>query len=53
MTHPMILGQGKKVFVDGAAPRAFTLVDSKVGSKGIIAAWYIRAGAVETGTIAV
>jgi dihydrofolate reductase len=53
MTHPLILGQGKKVFADGAAPRAFTLTDSKVGSKGTIIAWYKRAGEVETGTMGV
>jgi dihydrofolate reductase len=53
MTHPVILGQGKKVFADGAAPRAFTLTDSKIGSKGTIVAWYKRAGEVVTGTMGV
>lgn len=51
MTYPVILGQGKKVFADGAAPRAFTLAKSSVGSTGIIAAWYKRAGKVKTGTM--
>ena len=51
MTHPLILGQGKKVFADGAAPRAFTLTKSAVGSTGVIVAWYKRAGEVKTGTM--
>lgn len=51
MTHPVILGQGKKVFADGAAPRTFTLTDSVVGNKGTIIAWYKRAGEVKTGTV--
>ncbi len=49
MTHPVVLGQGKKVFADGAASRVFTLTGSKVGSKGIVVTWYSRAGNVETG----
>ena len=52
ITHPLILGRGKKVFADGAAPAAFTLADSAVGSTGIIVAWYKRAGEVKTGTFA-
>ncbi len=53
MTHPVILGQGKKVFADGAAPRAFTLVGSKVGPTGVIVAWYTRAAKPTTGTMGV
>jgi len=51
MTFPLILGQGKKTFADGAMPRAFTLIDSKVGPSGAIVAWYKRAGEVKTGRI--
>lgn len=51
MTHPVILGQGKKLFVDGAAPRSFTLLESHVGKTGVIAARYARAGEVKTGTV--
>jgi len=53
MIHPLILGEGKKVFADGAAPRAFTLTDSAVGKTGTIVAWYKRAGEVTTGTMGV
>lgn len=52
MIYPLVLGQGKKLFADGAAPRTFTLVDSRVGDKGVIAARYIRAGEVKTGSFA-
>lgn len=51
MTYPLILGEGKKVFADGAKPAAFTLSGSSVGTSGVIVAWYKRAGKVETGTI--
>jgi len=51
MTYPLILGDGKKVFADGAAPAAFNLLVSKTGSSGVIVAWYKRAGKVKTGVI--
>ena len=51
MTYPLILGQGKKLFADGAAPRTFTLVESQVGNTGVITARYVRAGEVKTGTV--
>jgi len=51
MTYPLILGQGKKLFADGAAPRTFTLTEGKIGKSGAIAARYTRAGAIKTGTV--
>lgn len=51
MTYPLILGGGKKVFAEGAAPRAFELLESKTGASGVIIAWYKRAGEVKTGTM--
>jgi dihydrofolate reductase len=51
MTYPLILGRGKKLFADGAAPAAFKLVDSKTGSSGVIVAWYKRVGKVKTGVM--
>lgn len=51
MTYPLILGEGKKVFADGALPAAYTLTDSSVGKSGVIIAWYKRAGEVKTGTM--
>lgn len=51
MTYPLILGQGKKLFADGSVPRTFTLAESHVGKMGVIAACYVRAGEVVTGTV--
>jgi len=51
MIHPLTLGKGKKLFVDGAIPAAFTLTESIVTSTGVIISNYKRAGKVETGTI--
>jgi dihydrofolate reductase len=51
MTYPIILGQGKKLFAEGAAPRTFVLAESHIGKTGVIAARYVRAGKVETGTV--
>jgi len=51
MTYPVILGQGKKLFADGAAPHTFTLTEGRVGSAGAIVAHYTRAGEIVTGTI--
>ena len=50
---PVILGEGKKLFKDGTIATAFTLTESKVTSKGVIIAYYQRAGGVRTGTIGV
>lgn len=51
MTYPIILGQGKKLFAEGAAPRTFTLTESRVGKTGVIVARYARAGEVKTGSV--
>jgi dihydrofolate reductase len=47
--HPITLGQGKKLFVDGAIPAAFTLAESVVTPSGLIIANFKRAGEVKTG----
>jgi dihydrofolate reductase len=49
--HPLTLGAGKKLFVDGAIPAAFTLAESGITTKGVIIANYLRAGEVKTGTV--
>lgn len=49
--HPLTLGQGKKLFVDGPIPAAFTLLESTVTPNGVIYAHYQRAGDVKTGTV--
>jgi dihydrofolate reductase len=52
MTYPLIVGEGKKVFADGAMPAAFTLTKSSTGTSGVIVAWYKRAGDIQTGSFA-
>lgn len=50
-TFPLTLGNGKKLFDDGAIPAAFTLQEPTVTPSGVIFANYKRAGAVRTGTM--
>lgn len=47
---PVTLGNGKKLFAEGAIPVAFTLTESKITPAGVIIANYKRAGDVKTGT---
>ena len=48
-TFPIVLGNGKKLFGEGAKPAAFALMDNRVTTKGVAIARYQRAGAVVTG----
>ncbi|WP_057938570.1 dihydrofolate reductase family protein [Algoriphagus resistens] len=49
--YPLTLGKGKKLFVDGAIPAAFTLIESSSTPSGLIFAHFKRAGEVKTGTV--
>ncbi|MEZ4802313.1 MAG: dihydrofolate reductase family protein [Gelidibacter sp.] len=49
--YPLILGQGKKLFDNGAIPAAFTLTESHVTTKGVIITNYKRSGQVVTGNV--
>ncbi|GGG92837.1 dihydrofolate reductase family protein [Pedobacter zeae] len=51
--YPLTLGQGKKLFENGAIPAALTLTESVVAPSGIIVVSYKRAGEVKTGSIEV
>lgn len=42
--HPITIGTGKKLFAEGTQAENFKLVDSKIGSTGIILATYEPAG---------
>lgn len=48
---PITLGKGKRLFEDGAIPKAFKLIESKTSPSGVIFANYMRAGKVKTGTV--
>ncbi|MBZ4036992.1 dihydrofolate reductase family protein [Flavobacterium sp. 17A] len=47
--HPLLLGNGKKLFDHGAHPSGFSLIESSVTSTGVILANYKKDGAVKTG----
>lgn len=49
--HPLTLGKGKKLFDNGPIPAAFKLIESSITTKGVIIAYYARAGKVKTGTV--
>lgn len=48
-TFPVVLGGGKKLFVDGSTPHSYTLTRSRSSSLGVVIAHYERAGEVRTG----
>ena len=52
LTFPVVLGQGKRLFGDGAAPRALRLVDSSVSTTGVVVSRYVTEGDVVTGSFA-
>ncbi|MBD1387413.1 dihydrofolate reductase family protein [Mucilaginibacter rigui] len=49
--HPVVLGKGKRLFDDSAAPAAFTIAESTVTPSGVILVNYKKAGEVKTGTV--
>lgn len=51
-TVPVVLGHGKKLFVDGASPHSYRLTGSRVADSGLVVAHYERAGAVKTADVA-
>jgi dihydrofolate reductase len=51
IVFPVVLGQGKRLFGDGAVPRTWRLLTHKATSTGALIAAYERAGEVETGTM--
>ncbi len=50
MIYPITLGSGKRLFAEGTIPAAFKVTESTVGSNGVIAMNYERAGAITTGS---
>jgi dihydrofolate reductase len=51
VVFPVVLGQGKRLFGDGAIPRAWRLTGSKTTSTGVLIATYQRVGEVELGAV--
>ncbi len=51
-TIPVVLGGGKKLFADGAAPQSFKLTKSRVSTTGLLIGHYDRAGGIAIGDTA-
>ncbi len=47
---PITLGEGKRLFAEGAFSAGFELIESGISPKGVIVADYVRAGEVKTGS---
>jgi dihydrofolate reductase len=52
MIFPVVLGTGKRLFDDGAAPAGLTLTDSATSSTGVVMATYKREGDIRYGSFA-
>jgi dihydrofolate reductase len=50
--HPVVLGNGKRLFADGTTPTALTLIDTKTTSRGVVVHIYQPAGKPEYGSVA-
>src|SRR2546428_4423754 len=46
-TVPVVLGGGKKLFADGAAPHSFKLTSSRASSTGVLIGHYERGGEIK------
>jgi dihydrofolate reductase len=51
--YPVVLGSGRRLFREGAAPRSLTFVEATTTSAGIVVATYRRGGPVVTGSFTV
>ena len=51
-TVPVVLGGGKKLFGDGAAPHSFKLSSSRISPNGLIIGHYERDGDIKIGDTA-
>jgi dihydrofolate reductase len=49
LIHPLVLGSGRRLFIDGDSFATLRLVDTKTTSTGVIVATYQPAGRSETG----
>jgi dihydrofolate reductase len=50
MTAPVILGRGKRAFIDSDASRTLTMVEQRTTARGIVMTTWDVAGPVETGS---
>jgi dihydrofolate reductase len=52
LTFPLLLGAGKRLFDQDAAPGALRLVDSRTSPSGVVISRYVPSGEVQTGSFA-
>jgi dihydrofolate reductase len=52
LIHPVVLGNGKRLFGDGTTPAALELIDIKTTSRGVVAHIYQPSGRPEYGSAA-
>lgn len=52
LVFPVLLGNGKRFFSDGAPPRELALVDTKAASSGVLINTYRPVGSLRTGSFA-
>ena len=50
LTFPVVLGQGKRLFAEGAGPAALRLTHTSTSASGVVVSRYAPAGDVATGT---
>ena len=51
-TVPVVLGGGKKLFVDGSAPHSWDLTRSRISTTGLVISHYERPGEIKVGDTA-
>ncbi len=52
LVHPVVLGNGKRLFADGTTPTALELIDTKTTSRGVVVQVYRSAGKPDYGSVA-
>jgi dihydrofolate reductase len=52
LVYPVLLGQGKRFFSDGADPRELALVSTKAMSSGVLMNTYRHVGSLQTESFA-
>jgi dihydrofolate reductase len=53
LIHPVVLGNGKRLFADGTSPTALKLIDTKTTSRGVVAHIYRPSGKPQYGSVTV
>ena len=52
LIHPLVLGDGGRLFAEGTTPAALALIDTEVSSRGVVAHTVEPAGMPEYGSAA-